>query len=91
MKFMFNVIFIFGIYDGVNIEIVKVSGEENNYIFGLRVEDIEKIKYSYNFKWYYRENLSIKRVVDVLINGILNDGGYGYFEDLYNVLLEERD
>ncbi|OOM06723.1 glycogen/starch/alpha-glucan phosphorylase [Clostridium saccharobutylicum] len=91
MKFMLNATPTFGTYDGANIEIVKASGEENNYIFGLRVEDIEKIKHSYNPKWYYRENPSIKRVVDALINGTLNDGGYGYFEDLYNALLEERD
>lgn len=91
MKFMLNATPTFGTYDGANIEIVKASGEENNYIFGLRVEDIEKIKHSYNPKWYYRENPSIKRVVDALINGTLNDGGCGYFEDLYNALLEERD
>ena len=26
-----------------------------------------------------------------MINGTLDDGGTGYFEDLYNALLEERD
>ncbi len=91
MKFMLNATPTFGTYDGANIEIVQASGEENNYIFGLRVEDIESIKHDYDPKWYYRENPSIKRVVDTLINGTLDDGGTGYFEDLYNALLEERD
>ncbi|MGM9934298.1 glycogen/starch/alpha-glucan family phosphorylase [uncultured Clostridium sp.] len=91
MKFMLNATPTFGTYDGANIEIVQASGEENNYIFGLRVEDIEKIKHSYDPKAYYRDNPSIKRAVDTLINGTLDDGGTGYFEDLYNALLEERD
>ena len=91
MKFMLNATPTFGTYDGANIEIVQESGEHNNYIFGLRVEDIEKIKHSYDPKWYYREKPSIKRVVDTLINGTLDDGRTGYFEDLYNALLEERD
>ena len=91
MKFMLNATPTFGTYDGANIEIVQASGEENNYIFGLRVEDIEKIKHSYDPKAYYRDNPSIKRAVDTLINGTIDDGGTGYFEDLYNALLEERD
>ncbi|WP_294393840.1 glycogen/starch/alpha-glucan phosphorylase [uncultured Clostridium sp.] len=91
MKFMLNATPTFGTYDGANIEIVQASGEENNYIFGLRVEDIEKIKHSYDPKAYYRDNSSIKRAVDTLINGTIDDGGTGYFEDLYNALLEERD
>ena len=91
MKFMLNATSTFGTYDGANIEIIQASGEENNYIFGLRVDDIEKIKNSYNPKTYYRDNPSIKRAVDTLINGTLDDGRTGYFEDLYNALLEERD
>jgi glycogen phosphorylase len=91
MKFMLNATPTFGTYDGANIEIVEASGEENNYIFGLKVEDIEKIKHDYDPKKYYKENPRIKRVVDTLINGTLDDGGTGYFEDLYNALLEERD
>lgn len=91
MKFMLNATPTFGTYDGANIEIVQASGEENNYIFGLRVEDIEKINHSYDPKAYYRDNPSIKRAVDTLINGTLDDGATGYFEDLYNALLEERD
>jgi starch phosphorylase len=91
MKFMLNATPTFGTYDGANIEIVQESGEENNYIFGLRVDDIEKIKHNYDPKWYYRENPSIKRAVDTLINGTIDDGKTGYFEDLYNALIEERD
>ncbi|ACD24362.1 glycogen/starch/alpha-glucan phosphorylase [Clostridium botulinum] len=91
MKFMLNATPTFGTYDGANIEIVQESGEENNYIFGLKVEDIDDIKEEYNPMTYYKKNKSIKRVLDTLIDGTFNDGNTEDFEDLYNSLLEEGD
>ncbi|GAA0077798.1 glycogen/starch/alpha-glucan phosphorylase [Clostridium sp. CTA-5] len=91
MKFMLNATPTFGTYDGANIEIVNEAGEENNYIFGLRVEDIDEIKEEYDPKTYYKEDKNIKKVLDTLIDGTFNDGGSGDFEDLYNSLLKEGD
>ncbi|WP_252213982.1 glycogen/starch/alpha-glucan phosphorylase [Clostridium sp. VAP41] len=91
MKFMLNATPTFGTYDGANIEIVQESGEENNYIFGLKVEDIDDIKEEYNPMTYYKKNKSIKRVLDTLIDGTFDDGNTEDFEDLYNSLLEEGD
>ncbi|WP_252234827.1 glycogen/starch/alpha-glucan phosphorylase [Clostridium sp. CH2] len=91
MKFMLNATPTFGTYDGANIEIVQESGEENNYIFGLKVEDIDDIKEEYNPITYYKKNKSIKRVLDTLIDGTFDDGNTEDFEDLYNSLLEEGD
>lgn len=91
MKFMLNGTPTFGTLDGANVEIVNESGEENNFIFGLKVNDIEDIKDKYDSKKYYKENPCIKRVVDSLIDGTFNDGGNGDFEDLYNSLLQEGD
>ena len=44
MKFMLNGAVTLGTYDGANIEIVEQAGEDNNYIFGARIEEIEKIR-----------------------------------------------
>ena len=88
MKFMLNGAVTLGTFDGANVEIVEQAGEENNYIFGARVEDIDEIKGSYNSRKIYDENPRIKRVLDTLIDGTLDDGGSGMFRDLYSSLID---
>ncbi len=88
MKFMLNGAVTLGTFDGANVEIVEQAGEENNYIFGARVEDIEKIKDSYNAKDIYEKNPRIKKVLDTLVDGTFSDGGTGMFAELYNSILE---
>ena len=88
MKLMLNGACTLGTFDGANIEIVEEAGEENNFIFGARVEEIEKIKDSYDPKEYYKKDKRIKRVLDTLIDGTLDDGGTGMFKELYDAILE---
>lgn len=44
MKFCLNGCLILGTMDGANVEIAKECGEENMFIFGARVQEIEKLK-----------------------------------------------
>lgn len=88
MKFMLNGTPTIGTYDGANVEIVQEAGEENNFIFGARVEEIEEIKDTYSPKEYYETVPGLKRVVDTLIDGTFDDGDTGMFEELYTSLLE---
>lgn len=87
MKFMLNATPTIGTYDGANVEIVKESGEENNFIFGARVEELEEIKDSYNPVEYYENVPGLKKVVDTLVDGTFDDGGTGMFSELYNSLM----
>lgn len=91
MKFMLNGALTFGTYDGANVEIVQEAGEDNNFIFGLRVEDIEKIQKEYKSTKVAEANESLMRVVSTLIDGTFEDDGTGDFEDLYNGLMTEGD
>lgn len=91
MKFMLNGTPTFGTYDGANVEIVRASGEENNFIFGLKVEEIEELKDKYDCKEFYEKDPSLKRAIDSLIDGTFSDGGTGLFKDLYNSLVKEGD
>lgn len=88
MKFMLNGAPTFGTYDGANVEIAEESKEENNFIFGLRVEDIEALGDKYDAKAYYDNDPAIRRAVDTLINGTFTDGGTGEFKELHDSLLE---
>ncbi|WP_343210214.1 glycogen/starch/alpha-glucan phosphorylase [Anaerolentibacter hominis] len=88
MKLMLNGAVTLGTYDGANIEIVEQAGEENNYIFGARVDDIEAIKESYDPMKYYEDNPRIKKVLDTLVDGTLDDGGTGMFQELYDAILK---
>lgn len=95
MKFMLNGAVTLGTYDGANIEIVREAGEENNYIFGAREEEILEIKDSYNPMDIYNSDENIRLVLDSLIDGTFNDGINdkdgtieGSFHELYNSLLK---
>lgn len=88
MKFMLNGTVTIGTYDGANVEIVREAGEENNFIFGRRVEELAEIKNSYDPMRLYNENPRIHRVLDTLIDGTFDDGGTGTFAELYDALLK---
>ncbi|MGN0621982.1 MAG: glycogen/starch/alpha-glucan phosphorylase [Porcipelethomonas sp.] len=83
MKLMLNGAVTLGTYDGANIEITEEAGEENNYIFGARVEELREIMPEYNSRKLISENEKIRRVVSTLIDGTVSDGGTGYFRELY--------
>ncbi len=87
MKFMLNGAPTIGTYDGANVEIVEEAGEENNFIFGLRIEDIKDIWDNYNPVYYYENVEGLKRVMDTLIDGTFNDSGTGLYRDLYDSIL----
>ena len=88
MKLMLNGAVTLGTYDGANIEIVQEAGEENNYIFGARVEDLEKTVPDYDSRKVFAEDDMIRRVVTSLIDGTVSDGGSGDFRELYTALLD---
>lgn len=88
MKFMLNGAPTIGTFDGANVEIVEEAGEENNFIFGLRVEDIEEIENSYNPNTEYNKIKGLKRALDTLIDGTFDDGGTGMYKELYDSILK---
>ena len=88
MKLMLNGAVTLGTFDGANIEIVQEAGEENNYIFGAKVEDLKKIMPEYSSRKLFAENEKIRRVVETLIDGTVSDGGTGTFRELYFSLLD---
>ncbi len=88
MKFMLNGTMTLGTYDGANVEICEEAGEENNYIFGARVEDLAQRMPTYDPRKLYSEDTRIARVLNTLIDGTFSDGGTGAFRELYYSLLD---
>lgn len=88
MKLSLNGAVTLGTYDGANIEIVSHAGEENNYIFGARVEDLDRLRETYDPNALYREEPRIRRAVDSLVDGTFDDGDTGMFQELYGALLK---
>ncbi len=88
MKLMLNGAVTLGTYDGANVEIVAEAGMDNNFIFGARVEDIEVLGDRYDPRTLYKKDKKIKRCLDALVDGTLDDGGTGMFRELYTALLD---
>ena len=92
MKFMLNGALTIGTLDGANVEIAKEAGEENEYIFGMRVEDIDALqKRGYDPRTPYNSVAGLKRVIDALIDGHLNDLGSGIYREIHSLLMERGD
>ncbi|MGO1469762.1 MAG: glycogen/starch/alpha-glucan phosphorylase [Tissierella sp.] len=89
MKFMLNGAPTIGTYDGANVEIVEEAGEENNFIFGLRVDDIKEIWDTYDPVYYYENTPGLKKVMDTLVDGTFDDRGTGLYRDLYDSILNK--
>ena len=87
MKLMLNGAVTLGTFDGANVEIVEEAGLENNYIFGATVEELEKIRDSYDPKKIYRKNALLRRALDTLTDGTFPDED-GALKELHDAILE---
>lgn len=88
MKFMLNGAPTIGTFDGANVEIVEEAGLENNYIFGLTVEQIEEIKDSYDPVKELKKNKRLEKVVNALTDDTFDLKPEETFEELKNSLLK---
>ena len=91
MKFMYNGAIMLGTYDGANIEIAELVGEENIKIFGNRVEDIERIRREGYWAWdEVNSDPRLGRVVNQLVDGSLARLN-GNFELVHDELMTNND
>ena len=92
MKYMMNGALTLGTLDGANVEIVDQVGWDNARIFGLRVEDINRIKRenSYQAKNLYMHDSRIRMVIDSLNNGTWCSDRNA-FQNIYNDLMLRND
>ena len=70
MKLMINGAITLGTLDGANVEIHEQVGDENIFLFGMNVDEVERAKPNYKPMDYYNSNGVLKAAVDKLTSGI---------------------
>ncbi|KAM4690278.1 LOW QUALITY PROTEIN: glycogen phosphorylase, liver form [Rhinophrynus dorsalis] len=87
MKFMLNGALTIGTMDGANVEMAEEAGEENLFIFGMRVEDVAEMdKKGYDAKSYYEKLPELKQVIDQIKSGFFSPSKPDLFKDLVDML-----
>ena len=93
MKLMMNGAITLGTYDGANVEIAKLVGDENIKIFGLRTEEVDALRASGNY-WAYdllkKDPDRLGRIVNQLKDGTFARLS-GNFDSIYDELMVGND
>jgi starch phosphorylase len=91
MKFMMNGALTLGTYDGANVEIHREVGDDNMFLFGLRTEDVAKLRPTYVSKDWYRKDPEIKAALDMIKANVFSLLEPGLFDPILRSLLEYND
>ncbi len=91
MKFMMNGALTIGTYDGANIEILDAVGEENFFLFGLRVEEVEELKQHYDPQGMIAADEDLAAVFRLLESGHFNIDEPGIFDQLIAAMKDPQD
>uniref|UniRef100_A0A670HKP8 Alpha-1,4 glucan phosphorylase n=1 Tax=Podarcis muralis TaxID=64176 RepID=A0A670HKP8_PODMU len=87
MKFMLNGALTIGTMDGANVEMAEEAGEENLFIFGMRVEDVAELdRRGYKAQEYYERLPELKQAMDQIKSGFFSPKEPDLFKDLVNML-----
>ncbi len=91
MKFALNGALTIGTLDGANVEIKEEVGDENIFIFGNTVEDVDALRREgYNPWEYYEKNSDLKQVLDQIRDGFFNSDT-GLYSPIIDSLLHKGD
>jgi len=88
MKFMLNGGLTIGTLDGANVEMAEEMGNENIFIFGMTVDDVEAVQAKgYNAYDYYNASPELKQVIDMIRDGFFTPGNESEFKDVVDLLM----
>lgn len=91
MKFMMNGAITIGTYDGANIEILDAVGEENFFLFGLKADEVVKVRQEYDPQAIVNNDEDLKQVMHLLTCGHFNSFEPGIFDNVIASLMNARD
>ena len=88
MKFMINGALTVGTLDGANVEMHELLGDENMFLFGLKADEVEHLRHTYDPQLLYQRDPVLRRAVDTLKTGFRDGVTY---EDIWQRLLTGTD
>lgn len=93
MKLMMNGALTLGTLDGANIEIADFAGNENEIIFGLKENEIQKMvdEGSYNPWDIYNSDIRVKNIMDSLFTGPWCKGDNNKFRMIFDEIMARND
>jgi starch phosphorylase len=91
MKFMMNGALTVGTRDGATIEMAEEAGEENLFLFGLTVEEVENSRAWYDPHWHYENEPETRAALDLIFSDYFSRNEPGIFAPLRDTLLTNGD
>ena len=88
MKFMINGALTVGTLDGANVELHELLGDENMFLVGLKADEVEHLRHTYDPQLLYQRDPVLRRAVDTLKTGFRDGVTY---EDIWQRLLTGTD
>jgi len=91
MKFMMNGALTVGTLDGATIEMAEEAGEENMFLFGLTVEQVQNSQAWYDPYWHYEHERETRAALDLIISDYFSRNEPGTFGPIRDTLLTNGD
>ncbi len=91
MKFMMNGALTIGTFDGANVEINEQVGDENMFLFGMRTEDVARLRPTYNSRDCVEKDPEIAAALELVKGGALSPDDPLRYEPILRSLLDYND